>query len=489
MLYFLLQADATLFFGRFHSLIVHLPIGFILLAAILFALSFVKKFHFLAKSLPLVLSFSAITAIISVILGFLLATEGGYPDGSLFWHRLMGIAVAILSILSILLILGYFDKRNSGKSLQSRLDIPFIESEIQGQKKMLGLILGASVISVSITGHLGGNLTHGEGYLFAYAPELVQNIFLDEELDADLYEFPQDPDSTLIFDHIIQPILIQKCASCHDAETQKGGLQVSSLEHLIEGGETGPALEEGAPESSELYKRVTMDPKSMKYMPPKGAGLSYNEITLLKYWIENGISRELAVTNEEIPEEVKGYLETAYGLSTRKKSHYEKAQVAAAPEDVLDGIRKLGYRISTLSDENNFLDVVALKKISKEDLEALSQIKEQITWLDLGEAGVEDAWMDMIASFPNLTRLLLDNNPLTDKGAVSLAKLEHLESINLYNTEVGDSTLNSLASIPSLQRAYLWKTKVSKELAGKLAEENSVLKVDLGFMEEEKESK
>lgn len=224
-------------------------------------------------------------------------------------------------------------------------------------------------------------------------------------------------------------------------------------------------------------------------MPPKGVSLSYGEITLLKYWIDNGMSSNLKVTDQEIPGEIQELLESTFGLSTKKKALYEKIQVAAASEQTLEEVRKQGFRVSTLSEENNFLEVVAIKKLTKENMEVLSEIGKQITWLDLGEAAIEDSWLEIVAGFPNLTRLLLDNNPISDRGTIPLDKLENLESINLYNTAVGDSTLSLLSTLPSLQSAYLWKTKVSKELVEKLSEENPKLKVDLGFIVEEKESK
>lgn len=486
-MYILLQSDATLFFGRFHSLSVHLPIGFLLLGAILFLLSFSKRYSFLIKALPLTLLLGAISAVASVILGLFLAEEGGYPEDYLFWHRLMGIAVSILSIGSILLILGYFEKGEKDVSFLSRVKIDRIESTITHQKKSLGLILGGIVICISITGHLGGNLTHGENYLYAYAPESLQALLVDTNLEKNSLSFPEDADSTFIFDHILGPVIIQKCASCHGDDIQKGGLKVTTLDELLIGGETGPAFEEGSPSSSELFKRVTMDPESRKFMPPKGAGLSYGEITLLSYWIEKGMNQNLSITDEEIPEEIQELLESTYGLSTKRKAHYEKVVVSAVPEETLAKIRLEGFRISTLSEESNFLEIAAIGELTKENLESLRVINEQITWLDLGDANIEDSWLEIISDFPNLTRLLLDNNAISDQGAQSLANLENLESINLYNTSVGDSTLNMLIEIKSLRSMYLWNTRVSKDLLDRLSEENPKLKIDGGMMGEKKE--
>lgn len=489
MLNIFLQSDSTLFFGRFHSLIVHLPIGFILLGVAVFLLSLFKKFRFLLTSLPLILLLSAISAILAVVFGFFLATEGGYPEGTLSWHRWMGIVVALLSVASLLLIVGFFDKNSSGIPLRERLKIRFLDSEINKQKKQLGVCLGMLAICISVTGHLGGNLTHGEGYLFDYAPSFIQELVSNAESEKGIYSFPEDADSTLVFEHIIQPALIQKCATCHQGESKKGGLSIMTLEDLKLGGETGPAIEEGSLSTSELYQRVTLNPESKKFMPPKGAGLSYGEITLLKYWIENGIDQQLSVTSEEIPKEIKELIESTYGLSTRKKAHYEKVQVAAIPETTLNGIRGQGFRIATLSEENNFLEVVAIGKLKSENIEALKEIGEQITWLDLGESDIKDESLGIIAEFQNLTKLLLDNNPISDQGAPALGKLINLETVNLYNTSVGDSTLSSLAQIKSLQSVYVWNTKVSKALASQLKEEHPNLAIDIGDLADVKEQK
>ncbi|MFC3879124.1 c-type cytochrome domain-containing protein [Algoriphagus namhaensis] len=485
-MYVLLQSDATLFLGRFHSLTVHLPIGFLLLAVLIFFISYFKRFEFLLKALPLTLFLGVLSAIASVVLGLFLAEEGGYPEDSLFWHRLMGIVVAVLSVAALLLILGFFNKKKKVHSLASRLQIGEMEKGILEKKSSLAILFSAIIVCISITGHLGGNLTHGEDYLFAYAPEPIQELFSSGE-EQNALSFPEDSDSTLLFEHILGPVINQKCASCHNSEVQKGGLMVTSLEELIEGGESGPALSEGSPESSELFKRVTMDPKSRKYMPPKGAGLSYGEITLLNYWIKNGMGGDLAVTDEEIPEEIQSILASDFGLSTKRKAHYEKIKVEKVPEETLAGLKSEGFRISTLSEENNFLEVVATGKLTKENLDALLEISEQITWLDLGNSGIEDSWLSVLSDFPNLTRLVLDNNQIGDQVSKALANLDHLESINLYNTSVGDSTLEVIAQIKSLRTAYLWNTKVSKDLVAKFNESNPKLKIDSGVMGSNKE--
>ena len=482
----LLQADSTLFLGRFHPLAVHLPIGFLLFAGILFVLSLFKSYGFLLKALPIVLLLGAISAIVSVVLGWFLSDEGGYPESTLFWHQWIGISVAVISILSWVWIQGWLTKKNQDEAFKPLSSSSVVEQRIHDNKKNIGWVLGLLVILISITGHLGGNLTHGEDYLFAYAPPFIQDLIIGEEAAVSQFEFPADPDSTLLFGHVIEPILNQKCASCHDENTKKGGLLLTTHEGLLLGGDNGSVLENGSPQSSELFKRISMDPASRKFMPPRGTPMSYTEITLLNYWITAGMPLDLTVTDERIPEEIQVLLQEGYALTTKKKPFYEKGIVSPASEETLASLRAQGYKIETLAEGNNFLQVQAKDSLTAAKMEALLAIKDQITWLDLGNTGLKDDWLKSVSQFTNLTRLNLDNNAITDAGMTYLAKFEHLESVNLHSTSVSDAGLKALANQKTLKRIYLWNTKVTRELADSLQKENPALEIDLGVVLGEK---
>ena len=481
----LLQADSTLFFGRFHPLAVHLPIGFLLLAGILFVLSLFKSYAFLLRALPIVLFLGAISAVVSVVLGWFLSEEGGYPKSTLFWHQWVGISVAVISILSWVWIKGFLTKKNQTDSKPLALHSQS-ELRIHDNKKAIGWVLGLLFLLVSITGHLGANLTHGEDYLFAYAPEFIQDLIVGEEEAKSQLKFPADPDSTLLFGHVIEPILNQKCASCHDETTKKGGLLLTTHEGLMLGGDNGPVLENGSPQSSELFKRISMDPASRKFMPPRGTPMSYTEITVLNYWITAGMPLDLTVTDERIPEEIQFLLAESYALDTKKKPFYEKGNVSPASEETLAKLRAQGYKIETLAEGNNYLQVEAKDSLTAEKMEALLAIKDQITWLDLGNTGLKDDWLKSVAQLPNLTRLNLSSNSITDAGVSHLEKFQHLETINLHSTSVGDAGLKVLASQKTLKRIYLWNTQVTRELADSLQKENPALSIDLGVELSEK---
>jgi uncharacterized membrane protein len=482
----LLQADAALFFGRFHPLAVHLPIGFLLLAGILFALSFFKKYSFLLRSLPIILFLGAISSVAAAVLGWLLSTEGGYHEGTLAWHQWMGITVAVISIASWSWISSITWKK-AGKKNHSVFLPDDNHQRMITNKRNVGWVMAVLFLLISITGHLGGNLTHGDQYLFTYAPSFLQTIFNAEDpASAEGLSFPSDPDSVLLFEHIIEPVLNKKCASCHNESKMKGGLLLTTREGLLKGGENGVVLEKGSPQNSELFKRVCLDPSSKKFMPPRGAPMSYTEIALLNYWIISGISFELTITDESIPEEIQMLIQQGYSLDTKKKSFIEKEKVPPAANEVLESLRAQGYKIQTLAADNNFLEVVARDTLTREKLEALLAIKEQITWLDLGKTGLQDSWINTLTQFSNLTRLSIDNNTITDTGIAQLGNFEHLESLNLHATEVGNKGLKLLAGRHHLKRIYLWKTKVTQQAVDSIRNENPTLLIDMGVMSGDK---
>ena len=90
------------------------------------------------------------------------------------------------------------------------------------------------------------------------------------------------------FEKGIRPLLVEKCYSCHSAQSPKamGGLRLDTAESLLKGGDTGPAVVPGAPEKSLLIKAVTYKDLQLK-MPPTGK-LSDDEIQRLTAWVKMG---------------------------------------------------------------------------------------------------------------------------------------------------------------------------------------------------------
>ena len=143
------------------------------------------------------------------------------------------------------------------------------------------------MIGISITGHLGGTLTHGEGYLFSgagSAEAAVQKPVINDIAQAKVYA------------DLVAPLLQEKCYSCHGASKQKGKLRMDKPEFLLKGGENGVILKAGNWENSEMIKRILLPRQHEDHMPPKEKGqLSENEIALLKWWVKSGTSFDKTV--------------------------------------------------------------------------------------------------------------------------------------------------------------------------------------------------
>lgn len=83
--------------GRLHLIFLHLPIGFLLLAAALAAFSFWKKTDTYRPALDLTVGLGAAAAIVAAGCGWLLAQTGGYDEVLLQRHQWLGFVTAGLA--------------------------------------------------------------------------------------------------------------------------------------------------------------------------------------------------------------------------------------------------------------------------------------------------------------------------------------------------------------------------------------------------------
>lgn len=87
------------------------------------------------------------------------------------------------------------------------------------------------------------------------------------------------------FEAEVRPILVDKCSGCHGPAKQEGGLRVDLIETLLEGGDSGQAIEPGDAANSLLAKAVRHE--DGYEMPPKEV-LSPKAIQALEHWINLG---------------------------------------------------------------------------------------------------------------------------------------------------------------------------------------------------------
>ncbi len=91
----------------------------------------------------------------------------------------------------------------------------------------------------------------------------------------------------LSFSKQIAPILVANCLECHNPERKRGGLDMSSFQKLMAGGENGPVIEPTKPDESELILRVAGE--STPKMPPgNNRNLADATIESISQWIKSG---------------------------------------------------------------------------------------------------------------------------------------------------------------------------------------------------------
>lgn len=148
--------NLIVFLGRFHPLVVHLPIGILLLAGLMQLISLKSKSY--ARALNPAISFTlfwgGVSSVGAIFIGWLLSLQGGYDNDTLFWHKWLGILLTVLAFFAWIL-----------KSNKLKL-----------KKSFYYVVFSLVILLVAVTGHLGGNLTHGASYLTHYAPDFIKNI-------------------------------------------------------------------------------------------------------------------------------------------------------------------------------------------------------------------------------------------------------------------------------------------------------------------------
>ncbi|MEM6646119.1 MAG: c-type cytochrome domain-containing protein [Bacteroidota bacterium] len=453
------MGDWALFIGRFHPVVVHLPIGALLVGALMAWLGRTPKFEGLRPATSFVLGFGALSAIAAAVFGWLLASDGGYNENALFWHRWLGIAVTALSI---------------GTWLVYRGTLPL------GHTLRMSLV-GIVVVLLGFTGHLGGNLTHGEGYLIRYAPSFAQRLVgLDVEVAAAL---PADPDSIIVYTHLVQPVLDQTCVECHNTNKIQGGLLLTTPDQIDDGGDTGPVLIPGDPYESELIRRITLPQSDRFFMPPTGEALPYHDVRILQWWIEQGADYDVALADMEMDDEIEQLLRQTYGVDMRPKAFVEALVVPPAAPEALEALLDAGFAVQPLAQTSNLLDVRPRlgQTITPDAIALLADVSRQVTWLDLGGLDLADADVAPLAALTNLSRLRLDRNEaLSDRALDHVVGLPNLTSLNLYGTGVTDQAVPVLAGMRSLRAVYLWQSAITMEGAARLRSDRPEMTVDTG---------
>ena len=432
--------DIATFSGRLHPLLVHLPIGFLLLAVVFELFSYVKKYEHLKASISFTLLLGFISAVLACIFGYILSLSGDYDAAALNDHKVSGITLALITGLLFLISSGLF------KSL------PGIKRSVFTTLCVLTMAL------MSYTGHQGGTLTHGAEYLSMDVLTQQQRIK------------PLSVEQAMIFEDVVHPILIQRCSQCHRADKMKGELSMKTLADLHKGGKNGAAIVAGSLNKSELYKRITLDPEHEEYMPTDGkTPLTKSEIEIIQWWIEKGMAvngkrvSELKNTQLIIPL-IANYLKI--GPSDTQKESANPDYPVSNPDiptfsnlKLLDSLRNMGLNIRVMQHQPLMLDITMPRGNSNQIVfikPGLKSIAKNVIWLNLSSTNLTDKDLDFLPLMINLEKLRLDKNPVSDNIIPFITSLKHLEAVNLSETGVSNGGVEQLKQMPAIKRVYEW---------------------------------
>lgn len=435
--YFLINLLAIKeFIGHFHPVIVHLPIGILILGIVLQGFAHKDASGQFHKAITISYVLGMISAILACISGYLLSISDDYDAEMINWHFWMGLSVAFVSAVLLLLHM---------RRQYVRWQFP------------LGLLLCVLII---ITGHLGGSLTHGSGYL-------TQALHADEDEKSAQRKAIPNVQEAMVYQEVVQPLLQSKCYSCHNANKKKGGLQMDQTGLLMKGGKNGEVIIAGNAEQSEMIKRMLLPREDEDHMPPKEKPqLSENEIALLHWWIASGASFEKKVKDLEQSEKIKPILLALQNepVETTVALDVPGTPVDKADESAIRKLRETGAVVMPVAQNTNYLmaNFVTARPLTNADMQLLLPLKKQLVWLKLGGTAIGDSGLAPIGQCNNLMRLQLEHTRVTDAGLNKLASLKDLRYLNLVGTKVSAKGIEQLKDLKQLQSLFLYQTQVSK---------------------------
>ncbi|WP_338868558.1 c-type cytochrome domain-containing protein [Spirosoma sp. SC4-14] len=471
----------TEYIGHFHPLLVHLPIGILLFAMALMLIGRLKSVD-LDAAVSIAWLLGAVSALLACGAGWLLAQSGEYDAKLVQLHQWTGLATAGISTLTVLL------------------------------KRYRWPLAIATVCLLTVAGHYGGNLTHGEDYLSftrhtdsaSDTTTLAQAEPVALRTDSTTQSNQPTIRRTFFYRDQVVPVLKTNCYSCHSARKKKGGLRLDTEAFIKQGGKNGAVLVAGNPQKSKLFSYLLLPHDDDQHMPPKGKRpLTNQEIAILHHWIKSGASfREemevipaqetplATVASLPVPElAVPALADTVNAPPYNNEPGVETSILAkpvAAPDAALvNKLKQQQIALGPLREDTPYLtaNFVNVKTIRPDMLTDLDGVRQQLVHLRLTNQPVADADIKRFMTYPNLTRLNLENTRITDTALAYLSQLPNLEQLNLYGTSVTDAGLEKLARSPRLKVVYLWQTKTTPTGIDRLHKAKPTLKIEAGNLQ------
>lgn len=263
------------FIGKFHPLLVHLPIGFLVMLGVFELLALRSKKPQFTDAARVVLALTFPVTLASILCGWLLAGSGEYEGSNLFWHRWLGVALGAATL--VLLALHWC-----------------------GLFRLYRWALWPTLALLVVASHLGGSLTHGSDFLAWPSKKVAKS--------------PGDLTTQTVHAAAIQPIFDQYCVSCHGPDKSKGGLKLHTIAELLKGGDSGSVIEPTGAKESLLGKRLALPMDDEEHMPPDGKPqLPPDHLAILNWWLDTGAPTDKKLQELMPSPEIRKALESIAG--------------------------------------------------------------------------------------------------------------------------------------------------------------------------------
>jgi uncharacterized membrane protein/mono/diheme cytochrome c family protein len=416
------HADWQQFLGRFHPLIIHLPIGLILLVPLLEIGG--RWRPALRESASLVLGLGFISSLGAMTLGYLLAYGSGDSGAGVARHMWGGIALTIGILLCLLT-----------RPLWSSGNAP----------RLYPALLGCELLLLLWTAHQGGSLTHGSNYLSEYMPPQLKHWVGLGPLSGNA------PVSGSFYAQHINPIFDSNCVACHGESKVDGGLRLDSYEQLMKGGKDGMVISAGAPDKSLLLVRVTLPAGHKHLMPAEGKPpLKPEEIAWIRAWVQQGASfSATSLAGVTIHEH--------RNVPLPPVGDYSALMPEIAAMDSAEGAKLIPVS-GKASDGLILRTVDAGKSFNDTQLAQFAKFAPYIVEAELARTGVTDASLDTLSKFTHLRVLHLEDTAVTGSSLAKLLPLSQLTYLNLSGTQVTKAALTPVEGMKGLRNVYLFNT-------------------------------
>jgi uncharacterized membrane protein len=417
------HADWLQFIGRFHPLLLHLPIGMLVLLPVL-ELAGTTRLG-LREAAGFVLYLVLVTGAITLVLGILLAYGSGVTGATVTRHMWGGIALLIGLVACV-------SARPAWVSGQSHRVYP--------------ALLAVTLLTLTWTAHQGGSLTHGSDYLTRHMPGPLRRFIPAASGASDAAYVGS------VYLRNVHPIFDAKCVACHGTGKEQAGLRLDFYDLLMKGGRDGAVIVPRNPDQSVLLQRVTLSPTDRHFMPADGrTPLTVEEIAVLRAWILAGAS-PTAVSIREIPAAVESNdvpLRPVGDYSYLMNEIHQMQRLEAAKLVPVSANPSDGLILRTIDVASKFEDA---------DLANFQRFGPYIVEVELGRTSVSDACFEILDKFTNLRVLHLEDTGITGQGLAKLSSLSQLTYLNLSGTKVTTGALAAVKDMPNLHHIYLFGT-------------------------------